>query len=145
MTGEGERMNLRSLFENSDHMQQFPAGQTIFSKGDRGDMMYVIMDGQVEIDVPNGLVEILQPGEFFGEMALIDSHSRSATAKAKSDCRLALVDEHQFLFMVPETPFFALHVMRVLVERLRRTEAITIPIPSHSNNASEILTRQTAG
>jgi len=53
------------------------------------------------------------------EMALIDARERSATAIAKSDCRLAPVDQKRFLFMVQQTPFFSLDVMRVLVRRLR--------------------------
>jgi CRP-like cAMP-binding protein len=127
---KGHDMNLRTLFENSPHTQVFQAGQTIFASGDSGKMMYVILDGSVEVVIPNGLVEILQPGELFGEMALVETRPRVATAKAKTDCRLAQVDEQQFLFMVSETPFFALHVMRVLAERLRRTEALTIPAAS---------------
>ena len=49
-------------------------------------------------------------------MALLDTNTRSATAVAKSTCRLALVDEKRFQFMVHETPYFALHVMRVMAE-----------------------------
>jgi CRP/FNR family cyclic AMP-dependent transcriptional regulator len=56
-----------------------------------------------------------------GEMALIDSKARSATAVAISDCRLAPVNEKRFLFMVQETPFFALHVMRSLTDKIRLT------------------------
>lgn len=118
-------MNLRHLFENSNHIQQFRAGTSIFTEGTPGDVMYVILDGTVDVRVRNHLIETLGPGEIVGEMALIDSQARSATAIAKSDCRLAMVDEEQFLYMVPETPFFALHVMRVLVERLRRRLSAT--------------------
>ena len=113
-------LNLRRLFERSDHVQEFQAGTTIFAEGTPGDVMYVILDGEVEVRTRNELVEVIGPGEIVGEMALIDAKARSATAVARSDCRLALVDERRFLFMVSETPFFALHVMRVLAERLRR-------------------------
>src|SRR5215467_6670600 len=118
-------MNLISLFENSRHIQEFEAGGTIFEEGTPGRVMYVILDGDVEVRVRHELIEVLGPGEILGEMALIDTNARSATAVARSKCRLALVDEHSFLFMVEETPFFALHVMRVLVDRLRRTMGIT--------------------
>jgi CRP-like cAMP-binding protein len=86
--------------------------------------MYVVLDGDVEVRIRHELIEVLGPGEILGEMALIDTKARSATAVARSKCRLALVDEHSFLFLVEETPFFALHVMRVLVHRLRRTMGI---------------------
>ena len=55
-----------------------------------------------------------------GELALIDRRPRSATAVAVTACVLAPIDEKQFQFMVQQTPFFALQVMRVLTERLRR-------------------------
>ncbi|HJY81847.1 MAG TPA: cyclic nucleotide-binding domain-containing protein [Candidatus Binatia bacterium] len=114
-------MNLRSIFEHTDQVLEFPAGATIFVEGTPGDVMYVILDGEVEVWAGNDLVEVLGPGEIVGEMALIDASPRSASIVARSDSRLAPVDERRFLFMVPDTPFFALHVMRVLVGRLRRT------------------------
>ena len=113
-------MDLRSLFERTDRAQEFQAGTTIFAEGTPGDVMYVVLDGEVEVRVRNEVVEVVGPGDIVGEMALIDAKARSATAVAKSACRLALVDERHFLFMVHEHPFFALHVMRVLAERLRR-------------------------
>jgi CRP/FNR family cyclic AMP-dependent transcriptional regulator len=112
-------MNLRNLFDRTGHAREFQAGTTIFAHGDPGDVMYVVLDGEVEVQAPSGFAEILGPGEILGEMALIDAKARSATVVAKSNCRLATVDEKGFLFMVDETPFFALHVMRVLVQRLR--------------------------
>ena len=119
-------MNLRTLFENRGHVQDFPAGTVIFTEGDPGDVVYVILDGEIQVLVRKEFIDVLGPGEILGEMALIDSKARSATAIAKTDCRLATIDEKRFLYMVQETPFFALHVMRVLVQRLRRTtEEIT--------------------
>src|SRR6185436_3983658 len=102
-------MNLRSIFEHTDHVQEFPAGATIFVEGAPGDVMYVILDGEVEVRVRNDLLEVLGPGEIVGEMALIDASPRRASIVARSACRLAPVDERRFLYMVPETPFFALH------------------------------------
>jgi CRP/FNR family cyclic AMP-dependent transcriptional regulator len=117
-------MNLISLFDNSRHIEEFESGKTIFEEGTPGHVMYVILDGEVEVRIRHELIEVLGPGEILGEMALIDTNARSATAVVRSKCRLALVDEHSFLFLVEETPFFALHVMRVLVHRLRRTMGV---------------------
>ena len=114
-------MNLASLFENSRHIQEFQAGTTIFAEGTPGDVLYVILSGEVEVSLRGELIEVLGPGELVGEMALIDPSVRSATVVAKSDCRLAVINEQRFLYMVQETPYFALHVMRVLVQRLRRS------------------------
>ena len=81
--------------------------------------MYVILDGEVEVSVGTKVLAVVGAGDVIGEMALIDSKARSATAVAKTFCRVVPVDEHRFLFMVQQTPFFSLHVMRVLANRLR--------------------------
>jgi CRP-like cAMP-binding protein len=64
-------------------------------------------------------METLGPGGIFGEMALIDGTVRSATVRAKTDCEVAPINEKTFLFLVHETPFFAIAVMRALAGRLR--------------------------
>ena len=116
-------MDLRGLFADADNVQEFQANSTIFAEGTPGDVMYVVLEGEVELRVRNEVLEVARPGDIVGEMALIDAKLRSATARAKSDCCLAPVDERRFLFLVHEHPFFALHVMRVLTDRLRRMDA----------------------
>ena len=116
-------MDLRGLFANSDNVQAFQANTTIFAEGTPGDVMYVVIEGEVELRIRSDVLEVAGPGAIVGEMALIDAQPRSATARAKSDCRLAPVDERRFLFLVHEHPLFALHVMRVLTDRLRRMDA----------------------
>jgi len=116
-------MDLLSLFQNTDNVQEFEPGTTILAEGTPGNVMYSILQGEVEARVGEQLIEVMGPGDILGEMALIDAQARSATVVAKSACRLALVNEKRFLFMVQETPYFALHVMRVLAERLRRRTA----------------------
>jgi CRP-like cAMP-binding protein len=74
----------------------------------------------VDIFVNGKLVETVEAGGIFGEMALIDAESRTATAVARTDTKVVPVDERRFLFLIQQTPNFALHVMRVLSERLRR-------------------------
>jgi CRP-like cAMP-binding protein len=112
-------MNLLNLFRNYENVEQYSAGQKIFDEGQPGDVMYVVLEGEVEIMAHDQPVGTVGPGDLLGEMALIDSKPRAATAVALSDCRLAPVNEKRFLFMVQETPFFALHVMRSLVDKLR--------------------------
>ena len=99
---------------------QFKLGDVVFAEGDKGDKMYVIRSGEVEILRDGHVVETLAPGGIFGEMALIDGSPRAATARAKTACELAPITEKSFLFLVHETPFFAIAVMRTLAERLRR-------------------------
>ncbi len=99
---------------------QFKPGEVIFAEGDKGDKMYVIRSGEVEIERDGHVVETLAPGGIFGEMALIDGSPRAATARAKTACEVAPINEKTFLFLAHETPFFAIAVMRTLAERLRR-------------------------
>ena len=98
----------------------YKPGETIFSQGDKGDQMYVIRSGEVEIERDGKVVENLSSSEVFGEMALIDRSPRAATARERSNCELAPISEKAFVFMVHETPFFALTVMQTLAARLRR-------------------------
>jgi CRP-like cAMP-binding protein len=98
----------------------YSSGEIIFAAGDKGDKMYVIRSGEVEIERDGKIVEKLGPGGIFGEMALIDGEPRAATAKAKTACEVAPITEKTFLFLVHETPFFAISVMRALADRLRR-------------------------
>ena len=100
-----------------------PAGKTIFEAGDIGDTMYVIIDGEIEINVGTVTVEVAGPGSIVGEMALIDKSPRSATAKARTDCKVAPVDLRRFEFLVQNTPFFSIQVMQIMAERLRHTNA----------------------
>lgn len=115
-------MNLLSLFKNPEVTETYAAGQTVLAEGSPGDSMYVVLEGEVDIRVGDTLVDTAGPGDIVGEMALIDSTVRSASAVATTECRLAPVNEKRFLFMVTQTPFFALHVMRVLADRLRRMD-----------------------
>jgi CRP/FNR family transcriptional regulator, cyclic AMP receptor protein len=108
-----------NLFRHAAGAAPVSAGLEICRQGDPGNTMFAIVDGSVEILRGGRVLETLGPGEFFGEMSLIDGSPRSATARAKTDCKIVAIDEKQFGFMVQQTPFFALEVIRVLVTRLR--------------------------
>jgi len=99
--------------------KSFKAGDIIFKEGDSASELYVIRNGRVGIQSGNRLLDTLDGNTIFGEMALVDGAPRSATAVAVTDVTLVPVSEKQFLFLVSQTPFFALKVMRVLAQRLR--------------------------
>jgi CRP/FNR family transcriptional regulator, cyclic AMP receptor protein len=109
------------LTGNNIDAQSFKAGSVIFREGDEARELFVIKSGQVRIQIGNRTVTELGADSIFGEMALIDNEPRSATAIAMSDVELVPVSEKQFLFLVSQTPYFALKVMRVLAQRLRAT------------------------
>lgn len=118
--------NLSGLFQHTTNVEHFAAGTTIFEEGSRGDTMYVIREGQVDIFYHGKLLETVGEGEPIGEMALIDNEVHSATCIAKTDCVLIPITQKRFLFMVQETPHFALNVMRIMASRLRKRNALHV-------------------
>ena len=116
-------MNLISHFSNARNAQETPPGTVFFTEGDAVGPMYVLLGGAARIFLGHQVIEIASPGSIFGEMALIDESPRSATAVATADTKLAVIDQHRFLFLVQETPMFALQVMSSLAERLRAADS----------------------
>lgn len=113
-------MNLNELFRFNGKRVTVPAGRRVFSAGDRGNVMFVVMSGQVDIYVGDEVVERAEVGTMFGEMALISEEPRAATAVAVTDCELVAIDTLQFYSLVQQAPSFATKVMKVMAERLRR-------------------------
>lgn len=99
--------------------RNYKAGDVIFREGDAASELFIIQSGEVEIRLGNRVLEKLPQYGIFGEMALIDAAPRSATAVAASEVTLAPVGEKQFLFLISNTPHFALNVMRIMARRLR--------------------------
>ena len=113
-------MTTINLFRHARNFETAAAGSTIFKQGeDSNHMMYALMEGEVEVYVNDELEETIGPGTTLGELGLIDGGSRTATAVAKTDCRLVPINEAHFNFLVQNTPNFALQMMRLMVERLR--------------------------
>ena len=116
----GVKLEMFALEENPRVCE---AGEEIFRAYDMGSEMYVVLEGEVELTIGTQVLETLGPGEPFGEMALIDQAPRVATAVAKTPCKLAVISEKRFLFMVQTTPHFALQIMKVMADRLRKMNA----------------------
>lgn len=96
----------------------------MFVQGDEGSSAFVLLSGEVQIEVGGRVIERLTPGSIFGEMAIISSEPRSATARAVSDSRMAVLSDKRFTYLVQQTPRFALYMMRVMADRLRRTNSL---------------------
>ena len=99
--------------------------EVIFEEGSTGSEMYLISSGRVLLSVRRNETQqvplaVLNPGDFFGEMALVDDSPRSTTASAvEDDTELIVMDRARFLFMVRQQPEFALSLMHTLCRRLR--------------------------
>ena len=110
-----------AVFKTIPEHQEFAAGDTIFEDGEYGDVIYGVLEGEVELFVGGKVVETIHKGDVFGEGALVHKeHTRASTAIAKTDCQLAYIDEKRFLLAVQETPMFALDVIRSYSDRLRK-------------------------
>ena len=117
--------DLIKLFESDAEAIEYAAGDVVFQQGDTGHVMYVVVSGQVELTLNDHHFDTVEAGNIFGELALIDAAHRSATATAVEPTRLVTVDKRRFTFMVQEHPFFALFVMGVLAQRIRKIDQLT--------------------
>ena len=115
-------LNLVSLFDSEKDQLSKSAGQVVFREGDEAHELFVVLSGEVELRVGDQVVEVVQPGGLFGELALVESSPRTAAAVVKTDAVLVPINERRFTYLVANTPFFALHVMGVLAGRLRRMD-----------------------
>jgi len=115
-------MKVSGLFHNAKSFKDVPAGTVIFEEGTSGTEMFGIVEGEVEVRLRSGAVRTLGPDDTCGEMAIIDASPRSGTAVAVADTKLAVIDRGRFLFLVQETPMFALQVMSSMAQRTRATE-----------------------
>lgn len=110
----------------SSLLVSFDEGQAIFEQGEPGREMYIVHDGQVEVFKTFGGRErrtrVLESGDFFGEMSVLDDMPRSASARALTKCRLLPVDASTLDGILREYPEITIRMMRRLVRRLREHE-----------------------
>jgi CRP/FNR family cyclic AMP-dependent transcriptional regulator len=113
------------FFKHVGKPERIKAGETIFSEGRKGlifrDKMYLLISGEVELRVKKKVITALRAGEIFGELAAIDGAPRTASAVAKTACKVIGLDEKQFYAALRKKPAFALMLMSVMIGRLRDT------------------------
>src|SRR5436190_12845636 len=107
-------MNPAELFRQETNTVQLAPGDFLFREGEKGEKMYVLWDGEIDIFLGDFVLETTGPGALIGEIALIDDTPRTANAVAKSASRVAQIDRRRFHFLVQQTPHFATHVMKIL-------------------------------
>lgn len=119
-----QTMDLRELIKNPEYYVPYESGQVVFKEGEPGDVMYVIVEGEVEFLIRGTPVRSFGSGEVFGEMALISEKPRSATVVTKTACRLAPINRKRFLLLVQQSPQFSLHMLDVMAERIRWMDSL---------------------
>ncbi|HVO94114.1 MAG TPA: Crp/Fnr family transcriptional regulator [Terriglobales bacterium] len=108
-------------------MRSFRAGQTIFLMGASGDSMMAVLDGTVRISVPSPegkeiVLAIIQPGEVFGEIAVLDGKERTAEATAMTDCTLAVLERRDVMTFLESNPSGWPRLVDLLCARLRHSD-----------------------
>src|SRR5215213_4965432 len=107
--------------------QQFRAGQVIFGAEQIGGTLYIVQSGEVELSIIDDdeeklVLELLESGDFFGELSLLDGGTRSATAIATQHTDTLVLERHEFLDLMLQKPHMAQDIMVSLAKRVRRTD-----------------------
>lgn len=107
-------------------MQTFPSDETVVEMGDPGQSLYIVLDGEVKVVYPStsGDFELarLGPGDFFGEMALLNEKPRSATVRTLTPVRTLVLEKEDFRHVVSEMAGLALHLLSALSMRIRNAD-----------------------
>jgi CRP/FNR family cyclic AMP-dependent transcriptional regulator len=120
----------KAFFESAGSIEKAAQGDTLFLENEKGkrwllqrDKMYYLLEGEIALSVGGKAIDTLKAGEVFGEMAALGDFPRSATAVARTGCRLIALDEKQFQKAMHAQPDFALAMMNAMIGRLRLTIA----------------------
>jgi len=115
----------RRCFESKGKVELMPQGGQFFAENQNSDKMYLLVEGEVSLTRGKKVLDVIKPGEVFGEMAAISRLPRSATAVGKTACRALSLDTSQFQDAIQSTsPEFALMLMNIIINRLRLTAAL---------------------
>lgn len=117
----------------------FPASHTIFTEGQEGRSLYIVVSGRVRVHIGNQEIVQLDQGTCFGEMSLFDAEPRSASVTTIEPCDCLMLTQQQLYEAIDETPGIAVNIIRLLSRRIRelnqkmnamRAEATVSPMQS---------------
>jgi len=123
----------RKCFESFGKTENFAEMESLFVEGQTSDKMYLLVEGEVSLLRNKKTLDIVKPGEIFGEIAVITQQPRAASAMARRFCQVLVLDARQFQQALQTTPEFALMLMNIMNNRLRLTIALmkqTASLPS---------------
>ena len=134
----------RAFFESVGKEEAIAAGTVFFAENEkasrillRRDKMYLLLDGQVGLAAKGRAFGAVKVGEIFGEMAAISDSPRSATALAKTPCRVIALDDKQFIAALQKKPEFALMMLGTMIQRLRGMIARLSGVPTATGSGKE--------
>ena len=121
--------DLEQLYQMAETVS-IPAGQLVLREGDQGDSLYVVLTGELEVTKRQGSQDILlavyMPGQFFGEMALLEQAPRSASVRTLQESRLLVISQAAFQTLLTCSPSAPLKILHTVTSRLRSTESALI-------------------
>lgn len=125
MTFIGERTSGNPMADDKLEIRDVKPGDTIFAEGDPGNSAYIVESGMVEISKGSGhgssmMLAVVKPGEMFGEMALIDSSARMASAVAVGKTRVVVIPKAAFGKLLGKTDVVIRTILTTLMDRLRQ-------------------------
>jgi CRP/FNR family transcriptional regulator, cyclic AMP receptor protein len=137
--GPDELERMAALFRR----RRYRGGEPVFREGDPGTALYIIESGEVKILLGGSegkevVLSLLAPGEFFGELALLDGEPRSADAVTTTPTELLVLPRDEFLRFLREMPSVAINMLAALSRRFRRTDRLV-----HDAAFSDVHTRVT--
>jgi CRP-like cAMP-binding protein len=114
--------------------ESVPEDKTIVQENEPGDCMYIIFSGSVSVYKGRQLLATLKEKDFFGELSLLDTETRSATVKANTDCTLFRIDQEPFYALMETRPEVVKGVMKILCKRIRTMNEKLLELQQQSNN-----------
>jgi len=122
------------------------AGDPVFWFGDRGDTMYVVESGRVEVTAPDAegghvVLDTLGPGGVFGELSLLDGGPRSATIRAITECQLLALTREAFHAFLRDRPDAALDILQIMGTRQRVSTMVIRGLPNPNRVIADAATR----
>src|SRR5215210_4991423 len=121
--------DLERLYQMAETVS-FPAGQLVLREGDQGDSLFVVLTGELEVTKRQSSQDILlalyKPGQFFGEMALLEQAPRSASVRTLQESRLLVISQLAFQALLSCSPSAPLKILHTVTSRLRSTESMLI-------------------
>ena len=121
--------DLEQLYSMAETVS-IPAGELVLREGDPGDSLFVVLDGQLEVTKRQGrqdvLLAVYKPGQFFGEMALLEQAPRSASVRTLRESRLLVISQAAFQTLLSCSASAPLKILHIVTSRLRSTESMLI-------------------
>jgi uncharacterized membrane protein len=120
---EDDRVALAAMIDE----KTVPAGDTLFQAGDPGDSLFIVREGQIELFIKDTagqriVLHTAEPGDMFGELAMLDTGSRTATALALTETQLLVVDREDLIMLFKRIPEAALHMLASLTSLTRKAD-----------------------